>query len=41
MDNCDIHGTDISDVREQVESLTLPPNCTSIHKPIDLGLIAA
>lgn len=41
MDNCGPHGTDVQDVRNQVTLFTLPPNCTAIHQPMDMGVIAA
>ena len=41
MENCGPHGTDRSDHREQVEILTLPPNCTAKFQPMDMGVIAA
>ena len=41
MDNCDPHGTDVSDDREQVDILTLPPNCTAKFQPKDMGVIEA
>lgn len=41
MDNCGPHGTDLNDPQEQVNILTLPPNCTAIHQPMDLGIIGA
>ena len=40
-ENCGPHGTDIIDSREQVIIMTLPPNCTRRHQPMDLGIIAA
>lgn len=40
MDNCGPHGSDVSDSRGQVTIFPLPPNCTSIHQPMDLGVIA-
>ena len=41
MDNCGAHGSDLHDCREQVTIFPLPPNCTSIHQPMDMGVIAA
>lgn len=41
MDNCCPHGADISDIREQIETLTLPPNCTNVHQLMDMCIIAA
>eukprot|EP00178_Gracilaria_changii_P027519 TRINITY_DN8851_c0_g1_i1.p1 TRINITY_DN8851_c0_g1~~TRINITY_DN8851_c0_g1_i1.p1 ORF type:complete len:175 (-),score=19.80 TRINITY_DN8851_c0_g1_i1:3536-4060(-) len=41
MNNCGSHGTDLKDSRNQVTIMTLPPNCTAIHQPMDLGLVAA
>jgi len=36
-DNCGAHG----DLEcEQVKFLALPPNCTSVYQPLDLGIIA-
>ena len=40
MDNCGPHGADISDGRGQVTIYPLPPNCTALHQPMDLGVIA-
>ena len=41
MDNCGSHGKDLVDIREQVTIFTLPPNCTSVHLPMDMGGISA
>lgn len=41
MDNCGPHGSDLNDPREQIQIFTLPPNCTSVHQPMDMGIIAA
>lgn len=41
MDNCGLHGADLLDIRCQVTLITLPPNCTSIHQPMDHKIIAA
>ena len=41
MDNCGSHGKDLVDIREQVTIFTLPPNCTSVHQPRDMGVISA
>ena len=41
MDNCGPHGSDLCDSRMQVTILTLPPNCTSMYQPMDMGVIAA
>ena len=41
MDNCGPHGTDLVDIRVQVQLFTLPPNCTALHQPMDLGIISA
>mmetsp|Transcript_11226 Transcript_11226/g.16152 ORF Transcript_11226/g.16152 Transcript_11226/m.16152 type:complete len:94 (+) Transcript_11226:71-352(+) len=32
MDNCGPHGANISDPHGQVRIITLPPNCTAVHK---------
>ena len=40
MDNCGPHATDVLDVNGQASILTLPPNCTSLFQPIDMGVIA-
>ena len=41
MDNCGSHGNDLVDSKEQVRIFALPPNCTSLHQPMDMGIIAA
>lgn len=41
MDNCGPHGSDLIDARAQVTLQALPPNCTSVHQPMDQGVIAA
>lgn len=41
MDNCGPHGADLVDTRGQVKIIPLPPNCTSVHQPMDQGVIAA
>ena len=41
MDNCGPHSADLHDRQEQVKILTLPPNCTSMFQPMDMGVIAA
>ena len=41
MDNCGPHGTDIVDHTGQIQIITLPPNCTGVHQPMDLGIIAS
>ena len=41
MDNCGSHGDDLKDSRMQVHIFTLPPNCTSLHQPMDMGIIVA
>lgn len=41
MDNCGPHGADLVDNRDQVTIMTLPPNCTSLFQPMDMGVIAA
>ena len=40
MDNCGSHRKYLVDSREQVTIFTLPPNCTSLHQPMDMGIIA-
>lgn len=40
MNNCGAHGSDLKDIRGQVSMLKLPPSCTSLHQPIDIGIIA-
>ncbi|PXF47641.1 Jerky protein-like [Gracilariopsis chorda] len=40
MDNCGPHGTDVLDINGQVTIFTLPPNCTSLFQPMDMGVIA-
>ncbi|CAB1110321.1 unnamed protein product [Ectocarpus sp. CCAP 1310/34] len=39
MDGCASHG-DLVDDRGQVTIKFYPPNCTSVHQPVDLGIIA-
>lgn len=41
MDGCDPRGTDINDVQEQIKIFTLLSNRTSLHQPMDMGIIAA
>lgn len=41
MDNCGYHGKDLVDNNIRVTIFTLPPNCTSLHQPMDMGVIAA
>lgn len=41
IDNCGPHAADLHDSRDQVKILTLPPNCTSLFQPMDMGVIAA
>mmetsp|Transcript_21584 Transcript_21584/g.60805 ORF Transcript_21584/g.60805 Transcript_21584/m.60805 type:complete len:327 (+) Transcript_21584:305-1285(+) len=41
MDNCGPHGAEVSDPLGQIKITTLPPNCTSVHQPMDQGIIAA
>lgn len=41
MDNCGPHGANVSDPMGQVKLINLPPNCTSVHQPMDAGIIAA
>jgi hypothetical protein len=40
MDNCSSH-TGLVDNRDQVKIIELPPNCTSVHQPMDQGIIAS
>ena len=41
MENRGPHVADLCDSRMQVTILTLPPNCTSMYQPMDMGVIAA
>lgn len=41
MDNASSHGTALIDPIGQVKLFFLPPNCTSVHQPMDYGIIAA
>ena len=41
LDNCGPHGAEVTDPLGQVKILPLPPNCTSVHQPMDMGIIAA
>jgi hypothetical protein len=41
LDNCGPHGCEVSDPTGQVKIVTLPPNCTSVHQPMDQGIIHA
>ena len=41
MDNCGSHGKYWVDARGRVTILTLPPNFTLLHQPMDMGVIAA
>ena len=41
MDNCGSHGNDLTDSLKQVRIFALPPNCTSLHQPMDMGVIAS
>ena len=40
MDNCGLHGAELSDPRQKVTIMTLPPNCTSLHQPMEMGIIS-
>lgn len=40
MDGCASHA-ELVDDRDQVTVMTYPPNCTSVHQPMDMGIIAA
>lgn len=42
LDNCGPHGTEIEqlDNRKQIKIAFLPPNCTSVHQPMDAGVIS-
>lgn len=40
MDGCSSHA-DLVDPRGQVTVMTYPPNCTSVHQPMDMGILAA
>ena len=37
IDNCGPHSADLWDTYDQIAMLTLPPNCTSVHPPMDMG----
>lgn len=39
MDNCGSHGDDLTDGVKQVRIFSLPPNCSSLHQPMDMGVI--
>lgn len=41
MDNCEPHETDIVDSRRRVTIMKLPPDCTALPQPMDLGFISA
>ena len=41
MDDAGSHNSNEIDNRSQVRILCLPPNCTSVHQPMDMGIIAA
>jgi len=41
MDNCGPQGAEVVDPSGPVQILLLPPNCTSVHQPMDMGIIAA
>ena len=41
MDNCGPHGAKIADPMGQVKLISLPPNCTAVHQPMDQGIIHA
>lgn len=41
MDSCRARGSDLTDITQQVHIFPFPPNCTSIHQTMDLGIIAA
>ena len=40
MDGCSSHDS-LVDSRKQVKTMVYPPNCTSKHQPMDMGIIAA
>ena len=40
MDGCSSQD-DLKDDRGQVKVVTYPPNCTRVHLPMDMGIIAA
>lgn len=40
MDGCSSHD-DLVDDKGQVTVMTYPPNCTSVHQPMDMGIIYA
>ena len=41
MDNCGPHGSDVGDPNGQVDIYLMPPNCTALHQPMDMGIISA
>ena len=41
MDNCGPHAAEISDPLGHLQTIALPPNCTSVHQPVDQGIIQA
>ena len=41
MDSCESQGGDLTGSLKQVRIFALPPNCTSVHQPIDMGFIAS
>lgn len=40
MDNCGPHGAELNYPKGQVTITTLPPNCASLHQPMDMGIIS-
>lgn len=36
IDVCGPHGADLTDPKEQITIVTLPPNCTSVHQQMDM-----
>lgn len=40
MNSCGPHGADLIDPKSQIAVFTLPPNCTAIRQPMDMGIIA-
>lgn len=41
LDNCETHADNIKDPMEQISILLLPPNCTSLQQPMNMGIIAS
>lgn len=41
MNNCGPHEEDLTDPRKKITVMTLLSNCTSMHQPMDMGIIEA